>query len=210
MVWMGRAAGGMWERSPSPGAVVQLVSDLRKWERDAYDVWTEVWRYSSRIAQCLDETSVEVDLAPVEVLGKVLRAFVHEGFVLEVHEEALMASVRMDFGPEPAVVAVREHMDLQVVVQTGRVKLVVEEESKVVMRVEEAQTAVSQELEHIYLVVEDSMEAHCKVRVLVGWVVASCAVQLVVKRARVKEHKRLTQTKQVDLEVVMTGEGQQF
>jgi hypothetical protein len=200
----------MWERSPSPEAVVQLVSDLRKWERDAYDVWTEVWKVSSRIAQCLDETSVEVDLAPVEVLGKGLRAFVRKGFVLEVPEEALVASVRMDFGPEPAVVAVRGHMDLQVVVQTGRVKLVVEEESEAVMRVEEAQTVVSRELEHIYLVVEHSMEAHCKVKVLVGWVVASCAVQLVVKRARVKEHKRLTQTKQVDLEVVMTGAGQQF
>jgi hypothetical protein len=185
----------MWERSPSPDAVVQLVSDLRKWDRDAYDVWTEVWKVSSRIAQCSDETSVEVDLAPVGVLGRGLRAFGRKGFVLEVPEEALVASVRMDFGQEPAVVAVRGHMDLQVVVQTGRVKLVVEEEPKVVMRVEEAQTVVSRELEHIYLVVEHSMEADCKAKVPVGWVVASCAVQLVVKRARVKEHKHLTQTK---------------
>jgi hypothetical protein len=186
------------------------------WERDAYDFLTEVWRFSSRIAQCSDETSVEVDLGPVEagiaveVLGKALGAFVHMDSVLKRLEEVLMASVHTGFVLGPAVVAVREHMDLQVVVQTGRVKLVVEEESKIVMKGEEGQNFVSRELEHIYLVVEHLVEAHCRVRVLVGWVVASHAVQLAVKKVRMKEHKRLTQTKQVDLEVVMTEAGQQF
>lgn len=69
--------------------------------RGAHEVSTEVSKLSFRIAQCLGEKSAEAGFGEValglvvERLEEALRAFVHNGFVLM-----------------PAVVAVRERMDL--------------------------------------------------------------------------------------------------
>lgn len=68
------------------------------------------------------------------------------------------------------------------------------------MTVEEVRVVVSQELEHICLVVEHWMAGHCKVTGLLEWVAASYAVRLVAMRSVVGpvEHKRSMQMMQAD------------
>lgn len=66
--------------------------------------------------------------------------------------------------------------------------------------VEEVRVVVSQELEHICLVVEHWTAGHCKGTGLVEWAAASCAVRMVARRPIVGavEHKRSMQTMQAD------------
>ena len=154
---------------------------------------------SSRIVQCLGGRSAEV-----------ARGAVEQEIVTEVLEEALMAFVHMGLVPKSAVQAVRERMGSQVEVQPGRAKLVVEEASKVVMVAVKAQNAASQVLERICLVAEHWMAAHYTAKVLVVLVVALHAVQLVVRRLMVGEHRRSMQMTQVDLEAVMAEAAQYF
>lgn len=106
--------------------------------------------------RCWGETSVEIELVAVVV-----------EIVVELLEAALMRFVHTGFDLMPAVAAVKEYMDLQVVVQTDTVKPL--EASRVVlMTVAEVQNTVSLERVHICLVAVRSMEVHCKVTVLLG------------------------------------------
>jgi hypothetical protein len=84
-------------------------------------------------------------------LDQATRAFACKGLVLK----------------PVVVVAVKGRMDSWVGVRIGIAKLAAVVESELVMTAEEGPVAVSQELEHIYLVVERLMEAHCKVMALV-------------------------------------------
>lgn len=68
------------------------------------------------------------------------------------------------------------------------------------MMAEEVRVVVSQELEHICLVVEHLMVGHCKVMVLVEWAAASYAARFLVMRLIVGAvgHKHLRQTMQAE------------
>jgi hypothetical protein len=157
----------------------------------------------SRTVQYLGAKSAEVEL------GVGLGVVEHET-VGEVPGETLREFGQIDLVPASAVEAVRVHMDLRRPVQIGTTKLEVEGEWRVALAAEEVLNAVIQGLEHIYWAVEHSMVAHCTVKVLAGLVAALCVVPLVETRLMVGEHKRSTQTTQVDLEAVMAGAGQQL
>lgn len=118
---------------------------------------------------------------------------------------AMMTFVHTDSGPEFAVEVVRGRTDLLAVVRTGRMKLVAEEGSRGVMKVQEVQIAVILGPEHICLVMEHWMAAHYMVTVLAVLAVASYSVRLVVTRLFATEHKHLTQMTQVGWEGIVIG-----
>ena len=82
-----------------------------------YGIWIGIWTTWFPTAQCLGETSAEVDLGVVGLEQ-----------VAEMLEVALRAFLHTDFVPEPAVADGREHTGLQVAVRTGTEKLAAVEE----------------------------------------------------------------------------------
>jgi hypothetical protein len=144
-----------------------------------------------------------------EVLEEALEKVLEEALE-EVPDKALSAFEHMSLVLKLGVVLEKGHMDLRAGVQTGRAKLVVEEELEVVMMAGEVQKVVSPELERICLVVEHLMVQRCTVMVLVGLVVALYVEPLVVTMLMVGEHKRSMQTTLVGLATGMMGKDRQF